>query len=129
MSTTASSSVRWLTLVQAAAYLEIDAHSLRTLLRKGRLEARKSPVPGMPKVIRWEISSAVLDHYMATRRSVGKRLDGRNKFSLYATQDELERIRKACPWLDEGLLHRANPGKTDGDDPEPADLDDIVDAA
>jgi hypothetical protein len=96
-------------LNQAAAYLGIQPHSFRTQVRKGKVEGQKAAHPTLPNIERWTFTQEQLDAYQDSKGSVGRREDGRNKYTIYLTPEELAALTEANPDL---LISRANPPKS-----------------
>jgi hypothetical protein len=78
---------------QFATYAEINEQYARKLILSTKVAATLVQVKGDVK--RWEISKEDADKYIAQKSDVRSRHDGRNKFNLYATLEELVAIRKA----------------------------------
>jgi hypothetical protein len=102
---------------EAAAYIGIQEHSLRTAIRKGNLRGTMGVVPGT-KIPRRTFKHEELDEYMANRGTVGTRADGRNKFVLYLTPEEATRLQNLLDSQEDepfnSVCHptRANPPKS-----------------
>ncbi len=99
----------------AAQYLGVGSFHVGELIRKGKFpNAAKQPIPGR-KTVKWFIPVEELDAYKSTRQSgVGKRADGRTKYTIYLTSEELELLLSACENKDADTfppIVRANPPK------------------
>ena len=99
----------------AAEYLGVGSFHVGELIRKGKFpNAEKLPIEGR-KTVKWFIPKDELDAYKATRQSgVGKRADGRTKYTIYLTPNELELLMDAAANKDADTfppIVRANPPK------------------
>jgi len=98
------------TIPQAAAYLGIDPHYCRKLVREGKLASTHVFIGNSTKNWRHEIAQADLDARATIKRS--QRSDGRTKYTTYlndaekTTHDEIYKTAKL-----KNLIRRANPPK------------------
>jgi hypothetical protein len=82
------------------------------LIRKNKFPgAEKRTIEGR-KTQKWWIPVEELDAYKATRQSgVGKRADGRTKYTIYLTPAEFEAIQPSVEEVGCPPIVRANPPK------------------
>lgn len=103
-------STKLLNISMASKYLNIGHQFCHKLVVEGKFKgAIKEPIPGS-EVERWMIPLEDLDTYKDNRKTVG-RDDGRNKFTIYLSPEELTKVTKI---LKEGglpLPQRSNPPK------------------
>lgn len=97
----------------AAQYLGVGTFHVGELIRKGKFpNATKVNIEGR-KTLKWVIPVEELDAYKDTRQSgVGKRADGRTKFTIYLTPKELNAIQSAVESVGCPPIVRANPPKS-----------------
>ena len=102
----------------AATYLGVGTFHVGELIRKGKFpNAEKLPIAGR-KTVKWFIPKDELDAYKDTRQSgVGKRADGRTKYTIYLTPAEFATANIVLaggdgPALNIPPITRANPGKS-----------------
>lgn len=98
-----------LTIVEAAKFLgKVDGY-IRMLIREGKLEAHKETI-GESAVWRWMLKKSDLIKWQENATH-SLREDGRNKYLLYATLMERERVANALKkaGLDHLPFMRANP--------------------
>ena len=98
----------------AAKMLELTPFYVRKCIREDKLEATLEQIPGK-NVERWMIDESEIERFASReKKSVGKRDDGRNKYTLYATRDEYAAVVEMLESIDfeTSLLARANPPKT-----------------
>ena len=113
MSTKIVTAPKLYNLESAAAYLGIKRFHMHELVVKGKVPAVKQAHPEFPKIIRWVVTQEALDTYKATRKQgVGKRADGRNKFTIHLTVEELVKVQAALKDLPGVQIARSNPGKS-----------------
>jgi hypothetical protein len=104
-------------ITAAASLLGIKPfHMHELLLAKGdkpaRIPAQKELIPGT-KTQRWVVKGSELIKYAETRKSgVGQRADGRNKYTIHLTAEELAKVQKFLGTLPEVKIARANPSKS-----------------
>jgi excisionase family DNA binding protein len=79
------------TIKQAAAALDLSEVYVRRMIQQGKLETVRTQV-GDTEVWRHEISESTLNEWRKSAGSRSSRSDGRTKFTLYATPDELKTI-------------------------------------
>jgi hypothetical protein len=84
-----------LTLKQAVAQSELSMIYIRRAINEGKLPATKEQI-GSTKVYRNVIKVSDFEAWRASRGTRTRREDGRNKFDLYATPDELEKLANLC---------------------------------
>ena len=98
---------------EAAEYLGVGSFHVGELIRKGKFpNAEKLPITGR-KTVKWFIPKDELDAYKSTRQSgVGKRADGRTKYTIYLTPAEMDAITPAVDSVGCPPITRANPGKS-----------------
>ena len=84
-----------LTLKQAVALSGLSMIYIRRAINEGKLPASKEQV-GTTNVYRNIIKTPDFEAWRASRNAKTRREDGRNKFDLYATQDELEKLSALC---------------------------------
>ena len=96
----------------AAEYLGVGSFHVGELIRKGKFpNAAKQPIEGR-KTVKWFIPIKELDAYKDTRQSgVGKRADGRTKYTIYLTPQEFDSIQSAVESVGCPPIARANPPK------------------
>lgn len=85
---------------EAANYLGYtNTQYLRKLVRDGKIETKMVPVAEGSKTLRHDFDKKTLEAFKALPRvSVAhRRSDGRSKWTLYATPEELASIKKAAP--------------------------------
>lgn len=109
--TTQPSTPKYLNAKQAAAQLHITLDHLKQLTRKGKIKAIKGLVKGT-NIPTWLYDPEDLKAY-TPKAGVGHRQDGRNKYNIYLTPEELELLAKTFPALE---VKRANPTKSQGED-------------
>jgi hypothetical protein len=81
---------------------------VRKSIMSGKLEVTKELIPGTKIEKNW-ISVEEFNRWNVERKSHTQRDDGRNKFVLYMTPDELEKVQKLLEGLECGeTLVRAN---------------------
>jgi excisionase family DNA binding protein len=78
---------------QAASVLNLSEVYIRRMIQQGKIETTKVQV-GDTEVWRHEISEEELTKWRKSASSRTSRNDGRSKFVLYATNDELAKIVK-----------------------------------
>lgn len=83
-----------LPITAAAEFLGMKPQYVRTLIRKGKFKPNRVKVREDSEVWRWEIPIDQLKAYQATSGTRTRRADGRSKYTMYATQDELSTIQK-----------------------------------
>lgn len=89
--------VKEYTIDEFAKAAGIKTQYVRTMLRQGRITSRKEARNGT-NVFRNLITQETLDNYLATKGTrTPNRNDGRARFVLYATQAELDKIKKDNP--------------------------------
>lgn len=88
----------------AAAYLGMKPQYVRTLIRNGKFKPNKVKISPDSEVWRWEIPVSQLDTYRATAGTRTRRADGRSKFVMYATPDELKAVNKLVADAGLGVL-------------------------
>jgi len=101
------------TLTQAASKLQLTEFYVRKCIREGKIQAASELIPNT-RIERYVIEAAEIERFAAREKAnVGKRPDGRNKYTLYANDAELKQIRAMMTdlGLNEKLLSRANPPK------------------
>jgi hypothetical protein len=100
---------QYLTIKEAAAEFDLSLAWVRRMVHQDKVEYRRVQV-GDTKVRRIEILRSSLEARQAGGRS--RRDDGRGKFTLYATPEELVQVRAALEAAGiESPLQRANPRK------------------
>ncbi len=81
----------------AAAYLGVDEQYLRKLVREGKLQTIMVPVKPGSSVMKHQITQEALDDRKNNAgHKAGGRSDGRNKWTVYATKEEIIAINKLC---------------------------------
>ena len=103
---------------EAATILGVGNFHMGELIRKGKFPgSHKSAIPGR-NTEKWWIPLDEVNSYAATRQSgVGKRADGRTKYTIYLTFDEMDTLTDKIAsilgdeFLKGELLKRANPPK------------------
>lgn len=104
----------------AAKYLGVDEQYLRKLVREEKLPTTMVPVKAGSNVMKHQIAEADLDARKANAgHKAGGRSDGRNKWTLYATREEMAAIAKICadagmpaPFMpNEGMYERRKAAK------------------
>jgi hypothetical protein len=118
MSTTKLDPKTRYTLDEAADFLGIKRFHMHELVlphgdKPARIPATKLPHPRFPKIQRWMVLGSDIAAYAANRKSgVGKRSDGRNKWTVYADAEELAKIEAFCKANNLPAPKRANPPKS-----------------
>ena len=103
-------------LEQVASFLGIKrfhAHEL-VVPKDGvqRIPSIKQPHPKFPKIQRWMTLGSDIQKYADTRKAgVGKRLDGRNKYTIHLSPEELAKVEKFLATLPGTTIARANKPK------------------
>ena len=94
------------TLVQAAKALDLREGYVRTLLRNKKIAgAYLEPVSEDSSVKRWMIPQAWIDARKTNGTTrVARRADGRNRYVLYATGDELTKIKELAAKAAPGVI-------------------------
>jgi len=104
-------------ITAAAALLGIKPFHMHELLlaksgKPARIPAQKALIPGT-KTQRWIVKGADLIKYDETRKSgVGQRADGRNKYTIHCSAEELAKVQEFLKTLKGVEIKRANPPKT-----------------
>jgi len=101
------------TINQASELLELTPFYVRKCVREGKIQTDLRPIEGT-KIMRHHISSEELEKFgNRERRGVGKRDDGRNKYTIYLLKEELDQVRELLTSIEfeQDLLVRANPPK------------------
>lgn len=109
-----------LDLKEAARYLGLGEQYIRTLVRKGLLPTTMVPLRDGAVTLKHMITVKDLDAFRdrETHRT-GARADGRNKYLLYANQEEYEGVTELLTTnYPEVEIRRAYPGKAAAE-PEP----------
>lgn len=88
-----------LSIKDGARYLAMNEVYLRALIRKGTIKSEREPVDGSDSLWRHMILIADLDAYKAGKGTHSRRIDGRGKFVIYLTTDELDKIHQFMPAL------------------------------
>ena len=95
MSKTNSNPVNRYSINEAAAYLGVDPHYVRKLVREGKLPTVMVPVKPGSNVQKHLIEESDLVAWKANQGSrAGGRADGRNKFVVYGTAAEMVQLRE-----------------------------------
>jgi hypothetical protein len=100
------------TIKTAAEKLNLTEFYVRKCIREGKIEAELEQI-GATQVERWVITEKALEEFAnRPKQAVGKRDDGRNKFTIYLTPEELEALSE---WLADNPVPfgRANPPKSE----------------
>jgi len=84
-----------LTLKQAVALSGLSMIYIRRAINEGKLPASKEQV-GTTNVYRNIIKTPDFEAWRASRNAKTRREDGRNKFDLYATATEYEKLSALC---------------------------------
>lgn len=96
------------TIKTAAVELGLTEFYVRKCIRENKIDAHQELIANT-RVSRWIIEDEALAEFAnRPKKSVGKREDGRNKYTIYLLQDELEALVEQHPEL---LIARANPPK------------------
>ena len=77
---------------EAAELTGLSTVYIRRAILKGKLNSTKVQV-GDTSVMRHEISASDLEVWRASVKAAPRREDGRGKFTLYATPEELQKIQ------------------------------------
>ena len=91
------------TITEAALALGLSTHYIRSLLRRGIVKSTLEPIAKDSAVTRHSILKAELVSFLVHGTRKPKRRDGRNKYVLYASADEIIRIRETLKTM--GLPH------------------------
>jgi hypothetical protein len=92
-----------------AKVLGIGEFHAGELLRKGAFKGAVKVQRGTTKTQKWVAPEAAVKAYAQSRKSgVGKRADGRTKWTIYLTDEEYRALNIAFP---KALIQRANPPK------------------
>jgi hypothetical protein len=101
-------------ITQAAQELNLTPFYVRKCIKAGKIQAEQRLIENT-SIMRYEISAEALEEFASReKKSVGKRDDNRNKYTLYATKSELIEIMEALATIGfehSELLMRANPPK------------------
>lgn len=82
-------------LKEAAAYLGVDLVYMRRLVLEGKVPSTKVPVRPGSSVLKHVITQEALDARKAAARG-NSRSDGRNKWVVYATREEMAKLAKVA---------------------------------
>ena len=102
---------KYLTIPQAAEYLQIDPHYMRKLVRESKVPSKKVFIGNSTKNWRHEISTTDLDKRKTIKRS--QRNDGRTKYTIYLNASEKtkhDKMYKDAKMTN--LIVRSNPPKS-----------------
>jgi hypothetical protein len=89
----------WLSIKDAARYLAMNETYLRQLVRKGTIATKHEKVEGSETLWRHMIKVIDLESYRNNRGTRSRRTDGRGKFTIYLTADEVDKIHQLMPNL------------------------------
>lgn len=103
---------KFYSIEEAANYLNLHSHYVRKLVREGKIETEMVNVTPTSKVKKHMISQVTLDNYKKNHETRTNRTDGRNKYTIYLNQEELESLLKNNPDLRD-LISRSNPSKSE----------------
>lgn len=96
---------------EAAKYLGVDEQYLRKLVRDGKLPTTMIPIKTGSNVKKHVIDQNDLDARKANAgHKAGGRTDGRNKWTLYASKEEMVKIAKVCEEIGVPLPFMPNEG-------------------
>jgi len=93
MATKSKTPTKLLSIKEAAQHLGTTDTYVRTLVRKGKLATERENLNEDGTLWRHMIPITELESYKGNART-SRREDGRNKYVLYATPEELEALRK-----------------------------------
>ena len=109
--------VKMLSLKAVAASLNKDEHYIRQILRNGKLAGVKE-VMDNGKTERWVVAEPVVEAWRAKQAEHAPiaREDGRRKWNMYRTPEEMEHLMTLDPSLrEDGMVRLANPAKSSSD--------------
>jgi len=82
-----------ITLKEAVELSGLSSVYVRRAVLEGKLPSTKVPV-GDTKVVRHEIKMSDFEAWRASTTHRGRRSDGRNRYLLYGTPEEIEALKK-----------------------------------
>lgn len=109
-------------LKTAAQYLNMNVMYVRKLVQSGKIPSQMVQVKG--DVERYEITKEACDAYKAQHISTSRREDGLNKFNLYISMSDQDKVREILTAAGINFdLVKANVKKTNNED-EVVELED-----
>jgi hypothetical protein len=114
MANKSPSQAKALPIKEAANFLGVKPQYVRTLIRNGKFKPTKVAVAEGSEVWRWEIPVEQLESYRANAGTRSRRADGRTKYIMYATPEELEQVNAVAEANEIGvIIQRAYKPKTE----------------
>lgn len=83
-------------LKEAALYLGCNEMYLRKLVSAGKIASVKAPTKEGSSTLKYLISESALNEWKSAGRKGSARGDGRNKWIVYATKEEIQQVNELC---------------------------------
>lgn len=97
--TTTTTSEKMYDLKEAAVYLGCNEMYTRKLVSSGKIASVKVPTKVGSATMKYLVAESALDEWKNASRKGSARSDGRNKWIVYASKEEILKVNELCEQL------------------------------